>query len=83
MNKSLFVAIRNWKTTAMAIILAIMATSSLLGNFGTFLNALIDGDASTVPNWDSVALAFGELIAAIGLLLAKDGDKTSRQLKLE
>ena len=63
----------NWKTTGAALVMAVTA-------FIPVLKALTDGDPATIPNWN---LFVPELIAAIGLLFARDSNKTSTQSGLK
>lgn len=58
-------SVRNWKTTTAAILTAITAVSSVA-------IALLDNDPATIPNYE---VAVAAIMAAIGLLFAKDGDK--------
>jgi len=43
---------------------------------GSFLFAVFDGDANTSPDFN---LVFAEVLAGIGLIMARDGNKTSEQ----
>lgn len=55
----------SWKTTAVAVLIAVVAIANAL-------IAMWDGDPATMPDWNVAVTA---LIAAVGLFLAKDGDK--------
>lgn len=57
----------SWKTTAVGILL-------FLETLVAALIAVTDGDASTLPNWNLVVAA---ATAMFGLLLAKDGNKST------
>jgi hypothetical protein len=58
---------KSWKTTLAGI-------GTALSAIGLALEAQFDTDPATVPNWAVVVTA---VFAAIGLLLARDNDKTS------
>lgn len=58
----------NWKTSLTAVLLA-------LGAIGSATLAMIDSDPLTVPDWNKVVVV---LIAAAGLLFARDADKSSQ-----
>lgn len=61
---------KSWKTTVAGIAGVIAAIASAI-------QAQFDGDPATVPDWGLV----GALLATgIGLLLARDNDKTSEQV---
>lgn len=61
---------RSWKTTVAGIAGVVAAIASAV-------QAQLDGDPATVPDWAAV----GALLATgIGLLLARDNDKTSEQV---
>lgn len=61
------------KTTAMGI-LAIIA--AIVGA----ISATIDGNEATIPDWTSVAAA---LVAGIGLIFARDNNKSSEDVGLK
>ena len=60
--------LKNWKTTAAAIGMLLVAV-------GPVISALADGDPSTQPNWN---LFLPEILAAIGLLFSRDANKSSQ-----
>jgi len=70
MPKALVTGIKSWQTTSMAIMtaLAVIIPAGML---------LLDGDATTNPNWNVVIPA---LTAAVGLIFARDGNKTSEDV---
>ncbi len=57
----------SWKTTAMGICAVIAAIVGVVP-------LLMDGDPSTNPDWTAVIAA---VVAGIGLISARDNDKTS------
>lgn len=61
---------KSWKTTACGIIAVLMCV-------GTALKAMWDGDATTNPDWTLVG---STVIAALGLVLARDNDKSSEDV---
>ena len=61
---------KSWKTTIAAILAAVIAILSVVV-------AIVDGDPSTVPNWAAAGTA---IAAAVGLLFARDNDKTSEDV---
>jgi hypothetical protein len=58
---------KSWKTTAAGIAAAVAA-------WAMQLQALWDADPATVPDW---GIPVAATIAAIGLIVARDNDKTS------
>lgn len=61
----------SWKTTGAGI-------SAILIASGSALSALTDNDPATVVDWGALSAA---LLAGIGLIFARDNDKTSKQVK--
>ena len=61
---------KSWKTTlgGIAAIVAAVATA---------VSAQFDNDPATVPDW---TLVIGMITAGVGLVLARDNDKTSEQV---
>ena len=70
MPKVLATGVRSWQTTLMGVITAVAVILPAV-------QLLLDGDATTQPDWNIVVPA---LTAAVGLLLARDGDKTSEEV---
>lgn len=71
MNRLLKNATVSWKTT----------TAGVIGFLVVALQAaqmLLDGDATTNPDWNLVAVAFMAMVTAI---TAKDGDKSTEDHK--
>jgi len=64
---------RSWKTTATGLLAIVIAVA-------TALKALWDNDPSTTPDWNAVAVA---IMAGIGLLLARDNDKSSEDVGIK
>lgn len=58
----------SWKTTVCGIISILSAVATLIAI------PLLDADPLTVPNWTAAGAA---IMAGVGLLLARDNDKTS------
>jgi uncharacterized membrane protein YhiD involved in acid resistance len=61
---------KSWKTTTAGI-------GAILVAIGSALAAHFDGDASTVADWGAVIAA---VIAGVGLLAARDNDKSSQDV---
>lgn len=61
---------KSWQTTAAGVITALIAILSAVG-------AIIDGDPATNPNWEMTVAA---VTTAIGLILARDNNKTSESV---
>lgn len=59
----------SWKTTVTGICTIVVA-------IGAAIKALVDGDASTNPDWPTVISA---VTAGIGLIVARDNSVTSEQ----
>lgn len=62
----------NWKTTTVACLAALTAIS-------TAVSHMLDADPGTNPDWN---LVLASVLTAVGLLFAKDSDKTSEELDL-
>lgn len=60
----------SWKTTLAGI-------AAIVAAVGTAVSAQFDNDPATVPNWSMV---IGMITAGVGLILARDNDKTSEQV---
>lgn len=69
MKKSVW---KSWKT-------ALMGVGSALSILIILIVALFDGDPATVPAWET---AVPGILSALGLMAAKDGDKTSEEVGL-
>jgi len=63
----------SWKTTGAGI-------SAILVAAGSAIAALTDNDPATVVDWGALSAA---LIAGIGLIFARDNDKSSKSLKVK
>ena len=63
----------SWKTTGAGI-------SAILVAAGSAIAALTDNDPTTVVDWGALSAA---LIAGIGLIFARDNDKSSKSLKVK
>ncbi len=60
----------SWKTSALGI-------SAILVGVGAFLKAANDGDPSTVADMPAL---FAAVLAGIGLIFARDNNKSSEQV---
>ncbi len=64
---------KSWKTTTAGI-------ACIIAAIATVLKAMFDGDPSTAPAWEAVA---AEVMAGVGLLSARDNDKSSEDVGAE
>lgn len=60
----------SWKTTVMGI-------CSILGVLATAVKALVDGDPSTTVDYQMVVAG---ITAGVGLIMARDNDKSSEDV---
>lgn len=60
----------SWKTTAAGI-------GGIMAVLGSALSAMFDADPTTIPDWTSVIAG---VTMAIGLIFARDNDKSSEQV---
>jgi len=68
MRTLIIAALRNWKTSSVAIGMIAVA-------LGNALPLLLDGDVNTQPNWN---VLIPEVMAALALLFARDADVSSQ-----
>lgn len=61
---------KSWKTTVAGI-------ASIVAAIATALASVLDSDAATVANWDLVVVS---LTAGLGLVFARDNDKSSQDV---
>jgi len=61
------ITVKSWKTTVAGI-------AGVVAAIATAVQAQFDGDPATAPQWEVV---IGLLATGVGLLLARDNDKTS------
>lgn len=61
---------KNWKTTLAGL-------GAILISVGVAMQAFFDGNPETVVNWEVV---LASLVAGLGLVFARDGDKSTAQL---
>jgi hypothetical protein len=61
---------KSWKTTTAGI-------AAIVAAVATALVALFDADPMTLPDWGAVGAAF---MAGVGLLAARDNDKSSEDV---
>jgi hypothetical protein len=64
----------SWKTTTFSI------TSVLATVLAMIVNPLLDGNPETNPNWTE---AMPVILAGLGLLFARDNNKSSKQIGVE
>jgi hypothetical protein len=64
----------SWKTTLCGILGVFAAAITLVAQ------PLLDGDPSTVPNWGALGVA---VTTALGLLLARDNDRSSEDVGIK
>ena len=64
---------KSWKTTTAGI-------GAILVAVGSALSATFDADQTTVADWGAVVAA---VIAGIGLLAARDNDKSSQDVGIQ
>jgi hypothetical protein len=69
MTKLFFAIKANWMTSLTGILVA-------LDSWGHALQAIVDSDPTTTPDWNSV---IKWTLIAIGMLVARDATKTSKQ----
>ena len=69
----------NWQTTLLGILALPVALGAFLTSLGNCLTAIGDNDPSTVANWSMVGVTWTALTGSVGLLFARDGNKTSKQ----
>ncbi len=68
-----FLSNRSWKTTGSGI-------AAILVAVGSAVAALTDNDPTTTADWGALSAA---LVAGIGLIFARDNDKSSKTLKVK
>lgn len=71
----------SWKTTTMGVAVLIGSVGTLLSSVALALVALLDGDASTTPDWSAIPAAASSVAVGFGLIFAKDGDKSTEDVK--
>ena len=64
---------KSWKTTTAGI-------GAILVAVGSALSSMFDNDPATVADWGAVVAA---VIAGIGLLAARDNDKSSKDVGIQ
>jgi hypothetical protein len=62
---------KSWKTSLMGVGSAVVAVWSLV------VAPMLDSDPATVANWGA---AIAAVVAAVGLLMARDNDKSSENV---
>lgn len=62
--------VKSWKTTAAGLLVSISTITAAVA-------AMLDSDPGTVPDWDLVAVA---VVGAVGLIMARDNDKSSEDV---
>jgi len=61
---------KSWKTTLAGI-------AAIVAALATAVSAQFDSNPATVPDW---TLVIGMITAGVGLMFARDNDKTSEQV---
>lgn len=61
---------KSWKTTVAGV-------GTILAAVGVAVAAQFDADPATVANWGAVVTS---IVAGVGLMLARDNDKTSEDV---
>jgi uncharacterized membrane protein YhiD involved in acid resistance len=61
---------KSWKTSAAGV-------GAILVALGSALSATFDADPVTVPDWGALVAA---IIAGVGLIAARDNDKSSEEV---
>lgn len=79
--KFLLTSVVNWKTTTLGVIAEINYLGEFVTLTGTTLNALVDGDPSTVPDFGSLKTSFTMVMLGAAAVLGRDGDKSSEDTK--
>ena len=64
---------KSWKTSAAGV-------GAILVAVGSALSSMFDNDPATVADWGAVVAA---VIAGIGLLAARDNDKSSKDVGIQ
>ena len=70
-SKKILPFVLNWKTTLAGVALILHGCSAIV-------QALLDVTEGTSLTFDSLQLAFGEIIAGAGLIAARDANKSSQ-----
>jgi hypothetical protein len=84
MNKVLqffLTSVVNWKTTAAGVVTLINSLGEFLTTIATVVNAVIDGDPSTIADFGSIKSSFALVILGFGLVFSKDGDKSTEDVR--
>lgn len=68
-----FLTHSSWKTTGAGL-------GAVLIAIGSAISALTDNDPATIVDWGSLSAA---LIAGIGLIFARDNDKSSKAVQVK
>lgn len=67
----------SYRSTILGWIAIVTGVGTLLTVGGTFLKAAFDGDPATVPDWESVGIAWVALLTGIKGILQRDNKVTS------
>ncbi len=70
MAKAFVTGLKSWQTTLAAILTVVAVVIPAL-------QLLMDGDATTNPNWN---IMIPSITVAVGLIFARDGNKTSEDV---
>ena len=74
-SKKILPFVLNWKTTLAGVALILHGCSAIV-------QALLDVTEGTSLTFDSLQLAFGEIIAGAGLIAARDANKSSQDSRV-
>lgn len=79
--KFFLTSVVNWKTTTLGVIAEINYLGEFLTLTGIALNALLDGDPTTTPDFRSIKTSFSMVMLGFAAIVGKDGDKSTEDVK--
>ena len=79
--KTLLVSVINWKTTLAGVITLVSSLGDFLLKLSVNVTALIDSDPTTVADFNAVKASFALVVLGFALVFAKDGDKSTEDVK--
>lgn len=71
----------NWKTTVAGVVTLIGSTGEFLVTLAAAVNAIIDGDPSTIADFGAIKASFALVVLGFGLVFSKDGDKSTEDVQ--